>query len=160
MRVLAVSNISQLETLKSPAMMGVFLLTSPSLNPLLSLVRVSSLGASAWLQLTPCRDGRSDRGMAGCRNLTVPDALVGWSLRACWGSHSSMFTHLTAVPCVALGRDRPFLQPWLCLLVLSRSNISSPTSARPKRYFCYKPLQNKQAMAGKGDKLKGPGDQG
>lgn len=98
--------------------------------------------------------------MAGCRNLPVPDGLVGCSLWARWGPHSSMFTRSMAVPHVALGRDRPFSQPWLCLLVLSCSNISSPSSARPKRYFCYKPLQNKQAVAGKGDKLKGRGIRG
>lgn len=136
---------------------GVFLARVPPLKLLLPLVCVSSLRVAAQLPSTPCWDGWSDRGMAGCRNLTVPDGLVGCSRRARWGPHSSVFTHSTAVPRVALARDRPFSQPWLCLPVLSRSNISSPTSARPKRYFCYKPLQNKWAVAGKGDKPKGCG---
>lgn len=65
-----------------------------------------------------------------------------------------------AVPYVALGRDELFSQPWLRLLVLPCSNISSPPSARPKRYFCYNPLQDKQAGAGKGDKPKGYGIRG
>ena len=127
------------------------------LNPLLPLVRVSSFGVSARVLLTPCWDGWSDRDMAGCRSRTVPDGLVGRSLRGRWGPHSSVFTRLMAVPHVALGQHRPFSQPWLCLPVLSCSNISSPTSARPKRYFCYKPRQSKRAMAGKGDKPKGRG---
>lgn len=155
--MLAVSNISQLEKTESQVITGFFFAHILPLKLLLPLVHVSSFGVAAWLPSTPCWDGRSDRGMAGCRNLTVPDGLVGCNLRTRWGPHSSVFTHSMAVPRVALGRDRPFSHPWLCLPVLSRSNISSPTSARPKWYFCYKPLQNKWLMAGKGDKPKGPG---
>lgn len=72
----------------------------------------------------------------------------------------SLGTTFLCVYLLFLGPDRPFSHPWLCLPLLSRSSISSPTSARPKRYFCNKPLQNKQAVVRKGDKQKGRGTRG
>lgn len=135
MQVLAPSNISQQKTTTLAALTRAFVLTSPSLSRLLPLAHVCSFG-----------------GMSGCRNLPV---LMCWRDAASGLAGDRIPPCLCAVPPVALGPDRPFSQPWLCLPLLSRSNISSPTSARPKRYFCYKPLQNKQAMAGKGDKQEG-----
>lgn len=77
----------------------------------------------------------------------------------CWSDAAPGLAGDHIPPCLSasLGPDRPFSHPWLCLLLLSCSNISSPTSARPKRYFCNKPLQNKQAVVRKGDKQKGWG---